>query len=41
MQVVDAGKCSPEQINAMIGVVSERQGKRGEREAESGADAGI
>ncbi|KZR42905.1 hypothetical protein, partial [Klebsiella aerogenes] len=26
VQVVDAGKCSPEQINAMIEVVSERHG---------------
>ncbi|WP_269707318.1 hypothetical protein [Klebsiella pneumoniae] len=26
-QVVDAGKCSPEQINAMIEVVSERHGE--------------
>ncbi|MGH6383773.1 hypothetical protein ACRFQS_27140, partial [Klebsiella pneumoniae] len=27
VQVVDAGKCSPEQINAMIEVVSERHGE--------------
>ncbi len=27
VQVVDAGKCSPEQISAMIEVVSERHGK--------------
>lgn len=27
VQVVDAGKCSPEQINAMIDVVSERHGE--------------